>query len=208
MNDMDPDASPVGVGRHVRRVNNLPMIIIAVIVCLFLLVMMFVAVKRAQKHVVEEKKDAKNSSMFAKAIVGDKSGGIVKPSKPPEIPMSQLSGEQMAHDILQKSENGLFKKQELQQAQNDQEAEKIRAAKLQQLEQAAQARTTVQISSLRTSGDGSVKGSSELLAELRRKIDAEKTTDPMASYKEKLNEIVKLTGKSGTGINSSSASQQ
>ena len=118
--------------------------------------------------------------------------------------MSQLSGEQMTHDILQKSENGLFKKQELQQAQNDQEAEKIRAAKLQQLEQAAQARTTVQISSLRTSGDGSVKESSELLAELRRKIDAEKTTDPMASYKEKLNEIVKLTGKSGTGSGSSS----
>ena len=86
MNDMAPDASPAGEDKRVRRVNNLPMIIIAALVCMFLLVMMFVAVKRAQKNVVDDKKNAKSSSMFARAIVGDQSGGIVKPSKPPELP--------------------------------------------------------------------------------------------------------------------------
>ena len=86
MNDMAPDTSPAGVNKRVRRVNNLPMIIIAVLVCMFLLVMMFVAVKRAQKNVVDDKKNAKSSSMFARAIVGDQSGGIIKPSKPPELP--------------------------------------------------------------------------------------------------------------------------
>ena len=148
---MAPDASPAGESKRVRRVNNLPMIIIAALVCMFLLVMMFVAVKRAQKNVVDDKKNAKSSSMFARAIVGDQSGGIIKPSKPPELPDMPTSTQQAANDSLQKSQNGPLRRQELQQqAGRDQEAEKIRIAKLQRLEQAAQAKTTVQIAS--TSG--------------------------------------------------------
>lgn len=195
---MAPDASPSGVDKRVRRVNNLPMIIIAVVVCMFLLVMMFVAVKRAQKNVVDDKKNAKSSSMFARAIVGDQSGGIIKSSKPPELPDMPISQQPVANDSLQKPQNGPLRKQELQQqAGRDQEAEKIRIAKLQRLEQAAQAKTTVQIALTRNSENGSARGSSELLAELRGKIEAEKRLNPMASYKEKLAEIASLTGNAG-----------
>lgn len=204
MNDMAPDASPAGVDKRVRRVNNLPMIIIAVVVCGFLLVMMFVAVKRAQKNVVDDKKNAKSSSMFARAIVGDQSGGIIKPSTPPDILEFPTSTQHPANDSLQKSQNGPFRKQELQQqAERDQEAEKIRISKLQRLEQAAQAKTTVQIALSRSNGNGSAKGSSELLAELRGKIEAEKKIDPMASYRDKLAEIASLTGNAGKGDESS-----
>ncbi|MFH0782576.1 MAG: TrbI/VirB10 family protein [Pseudomonadota bacterium] len=204
MNDMAPDASPAGDKKRVRRVNNLPMIIIAVLVCMFLLVMMFVAVKRAQKNVVDDKKNAKSSSMFARAIVGDQSGGIIKPSKPPELADMPTSTQQAANDSLQKSQNPLRKQELQQQVGRDQEAEKIRIGKLQRLEQAAQAKTTVQITPTRGSGQGSAKGSSELLAELRGKIDAEKKIDPMASYKEKLAEIASLTGNAGKGGEASS----
>ncbi|MFH0783562.1 MAG: TrbI/VirB10 family protein, partial [Pseudomonadota bacterium] len=206
MNDMAPDASPAGVNKRVRRVNNLPMIIIAVLVCMFLLVMMFVAVKRAQKNVADDKNNAKSSSMFARAIVGDQSGGIINPLKPPELPDMPASTQPAANDSLQKSQVGPLRKQELQQqVERDQEAEKIRMSKLQRLEQAAQAKTTVQMASIRGSGTGSTRGSSELLAELRGKIDAEKKIDPMASYKEKLAEIASLTGNAGKGGETSPA---
>lgn len=205
MNDMAPDSSPAGESKRVRRVNNLPMIIIAVLVCMFLLVMMFVAVKRAQKIVAGDKNNAKSSSMFARAIVGDQSGGIINPLKPPELPDMPTSTQQAASNNLQKSQVGPLRKQELQQqAGRDQEAEKIRMSKLQRLEQAAQAKTTVQIALTRGSGNGSTRGSSELLAELRGKIDAEKKIDPMASYKEKLAEIASLTGNAGKGGEASS----
>lgn len=182
------------------------MIIIAVVVCGFLLVMMFVAVKRAQKNVVDDKKNAKSSSMFARAIVGDQSGGIIKPSNPPEIFDLPSSPRHVADDYLQRTQNGPLRKQELQQqAGRDQEAEKIRISKLQRLEQAAQAKTTVQIALARSNGNGSARGSSELLAELRGKIEAEKKIDPMASYKDKLAEIASLTGNAGKGGESSPA---
>ena len=200
MNDMAPESSPIGDDKRVRRVNNMPMIIIAVVVCMFLLVMMMVAMKRAYKNVAESdtKKNAKSSSMFAKAIVGDQSGGIVKPSKPIDIPDMPTGGKQIPTDSLQRSQNEPLRRQD-PAPKRDEEAEKIRTTKLQRLEQAAQAKTGVQIALHR--GEGTAEEGS--LSGLRKKIEAQKKADPMALYKEKLAEVAGLTGSTKPGESSS-----
>ena len=91
---MAPDASPGAVSKKsgVRRVNNMPMYILAAALGAFLLVMMLVAADRAAKQNAPAQgaaEKAGNTSMFAKEIVGDKDGGIVEPAsmlKPPEMP--------------------------------------------------------------------------------------------------------------------------
>ena len=91
---MAPDASPGAVSKKsgVRRVNNMPMYILAAALGAFLLVMMLVAADRAAKQNAPANGPAEragNTSMFAKEIVGDKDGGIVEPAsmlKPPEMP--------------------------------------------------------------------------------------------------------------------------
>ena len=84
---MAPEASPGEAVRRVRRVNNMPMIIGGIVVCVFLLVMMMVAVKRAHRAPVDDtKKNAKSTSLFARQLINGQDGGIVKPLKPLQIP--------------------------------------------------------------------------------------------------------------------------
>ena len=79
---MAPDASPGAVSKKsgVRRVNNMPMYILAAALGAFLLVMMLVAADRAAKQNAPAQgaaEKAGNTSMFAKEIVGDRDGGSV-----------------------------------------------------------------------------------------------------------------------------------
>jgi type IV secretion system protein VirB10 len=74
---MAPDASPGAVSKKsgVRRVNNMPMYILATALGAFLLVMMLVAADRAAKQNAPAQgaaEKAGNTSMFAKEIVGDR----------------------------------------------------------------------------------------------------------------------------------------
>jgi type IV secretion system protein TrbI len=192
MNELDPESSPAGEEKRVRRVNNLPMIIIGVVVCLFLLVMMLVAIKRAQQNITSDhtKNDARSSSMFARAILGDNSGGIIKPSSPLALPRLPETAQQTPSDNLQKTPE----LREPQPHKVDQEAEKIRLARLQRLEQAAQAKTDVQVALPRNSSARPGASTSELLSALNNRAGAGKQTDPMTSYNEKLAEIKALTG--------------
>jgi hypothetical protein len=80
---MAPDASPGEVSKKsgVRRVNNMPMYILAAALGAFLLVMMLVAADRAAKQNAPAQgaaEKAGNTSMFAKEIVGDKTGGTIE----------------------------------------------------------------------------------------------------------------------------------
>ena len=91
---MAPDASPGAVSKKsgVRRVNNLPMYLLAGVLGLFLLVMALVAADRSAKQnapATGPQERAGNTSMFAKEIAGDQDGGMVAPAQaltPPDMP--------------------------------------------------------------------------------------------------------------------------
>jgi type IV secretion system protein VirB10 len=88
---MAPDASPGEVSKKagVRRVNNMPMYILGGVLLSFVLVMALVAADRAAKQNAPAdgpKEKAGNTSMFAKEIVGDKTGGLIEPASPLKVP--------------------------------------------------------------------------------------------------------------------------
>lgn len=102
---MTPDASPGEVSKSgVRRVNNMPIILIGVVGGLFLIVMLIVALQRSAQQnapVQQETAIAKGSSeALAKEIAGSAQTGIVPPAMPvagndglaPEQPGAKAEG--------------------------------------------------------------------------------------------------------------------
>lgn len=82
---MAPDASPGEVSKKsgVRRVNNVPMYLLGGVMVAFLLVMMLVAADRAAKQnepASGPAEKAGNTSMFAKEIAGEQTGGMIQPA--------------------------------------------------------------------------------------------------------------------------------
>ncbi|MBV6831292.1 TrbI/VirB10 family protein [Xanthomonas euvesicatoria] len=206
---MAPDASPGEVSKKsgVRRVNNVPMYMLAGALGLFLLVMMLVAADRAAKQNAPEPGAAEragNTSMFAKEIVGDKDGGIVEPAtmlKPPEMPTT--SNPDSPPVLVARPDNlnapppppGGGPGQPV----NDDEADRIRMAKLQMFQEAVKAKTGVRVDAPRSSGSSGSSGSpgtpqtrDEMLSRLaavRQQIDAQRGTDPTAAYQQRLAQI-------------------
>ena len=187
---MAPEASPGEAVRRVRRVNNMPMIIGGIVVCVFLLVMMMVAVKRAHRAPVDDtKKNAKSTSLFARQLINGQDGGIVKPSKPLQIPDMPSTSEPQKEKPSQ-----LGKVSTSQPSKADEEAEKIRLAKMQKLEEAAQAKTGVQMTIPRSTASNNEGTSARPAGSLQQH------SDPMETYKEKLAEINSLIkGDTGEG---------
>ena len=187
---MAPEASPGEAVRRVRRVNNMPMIIGGIVVCVFLLVMMMVAVKRAHRAPVDDtKKNAKSTSLFARQLINGQDGGIVKPSKPLQIPDMPTTSEPQK----EKQQPGQLRKESTAQpSKADEEAEKIRLAKMQKLKEAAQAKTGVQVTTPRSTAANSEVTSA------RPARSPQQQSDPMETYKEKLAEINSLI-KGDTG---------
>jgi type IV secretory pathway VirB10-like protein len=221
---MSPDSSPGEVSKKVgvRRVNNMPVYIVGGVMTVFLLVMVLVASDRAAKQnapaeVKQEK--ATNTSMFAKAITGDQTDGIIQPqaSSPPEVP--DLSP---APDKNGPTKDGAAKggsvpiarpgpgnldapprppmptqNQQLQPPRDD-ERDRMRIAKLQQFEEAAKAKTSVpQFTATRNGGSSNVFNGTPTtrdetlarLAAVRQQIDSSTRDDPTAAYKARLQQI-------------------
>ena len=215
---MAPDASPGAVSKKtgVRRVNNMPMYILAAALGAFLLVMMLVAADRAAKQNAPASGPAEragNTSMFAKEIVGDKDGGIVEPAsmlKPPEMPTAPD-----APPVLVARPDNLDAPPpppgNLGQPVHDDEADRIRMAKLQMFQEAVKAKTGVRVDAPRSSGSsGAQQGTPQTrdemlsrLASVRQQIDAQRATDPTAAYQQRLAQMraagLMPAGQSGVG---------
>jgi type IV secretion system protein VirB10 len=193
---MAPDASPGAVSKKsgVRRVNNVPMYLLGGVMVAFLLVMMLVAADRAAKQNepasgLAEK--AGNTSMFAKEIAGEQTGGMIQPASqliPPDLdappagePVMIARPENLDAPPRPPAGSGA-----LQQPERDDEAERIRMAKLQRLEEAAKARTGVQMATPRSAGSapGSVGGTA-----VRQQAEGARTEDPTAAYQARLAQI-------------------
>ena len=148
---MSPDASPgeATPNTGVRRVNNLPMYIVGGLMTVFLIVMVLVAADRAaQQNRQASAKDEKtgSTSLFANEIAGSQKDGI--------IPAAKLDVADLSQVPIARPENpdrpptppaG-------SNSRSNDELERIRMVKLQQLEEAIKAKTGVQVTALRSSG--------------------------------------------------------
>lgn len=197
---MSPDASPgeATPNTGVRRVNNLPMYIVGGLLTVFLIVMVLVAADRAAKQnrqtsAKEEKLGS--TSMFANEIAGSQKDGI--------IPAERLIVPELSQVPIARPEN-LERPPTPPASSNSRsndELERIRMAKLQQLEEAIKAKTGVQVTAPRSSGSipgGATTNRSipatrdEALAKLaavRQQMDAQTSDDPTAAYRARMQQL-------------------
>ncbi|MBU2652652.1 MAG: TrbI/VirB10 family protein [Bacteroidetes bacterium] len=217
IDNMEPDASP---SAGVRRVNNLPMYLLGGVLTAFLIMMGIVAADRAAQQTDAEDRHLKtgNTSMFAKEIAGDHMDGLITPLIPP------------AEETMLKPEPVLIARPETldrppappMQPQHDDEAERIRQAKLQMFQEAVKAKTGVQVIAPKSSGSSSShanlgantpKTREAMLARLsavRQEIDSIQHEDPSTAYQKRLNHLRSMHNlNSGAGMPAnSSASPQ
>jgi type IV secretory pathway VirB10-like protein len=209
---MAPDASPGEVSKKsgVRRVNNMPMYILGGVLLSFVLVMALVAADRAAKqnapaHGPKEK--AGNTSMFAKEIAGDKTGGLIEPASPLKVP-DMPTGPASAPLVRSRGPSNLdappappANPGNPGQPVNDDEAQRIRMAKMQMFGEAVKAKTTVRVDAPRSNGSapggpstytGTPQTRDEMLnriAAVQQQIDAQRSNDPTAAYQARLAQI-------------------
>ncbi|OJW51278.1 MAG: conjugal transfer protein TrbI [Alphaproteobacteria bacterium 41-28] len=222
---MAPDVSPGAVSKTlgVRRVNNMPVVILAGVLGAFLLVMALVAVNRAAKQNTDydpkEKAGNTGVSLFAKEITGDQTSGLIEPAKllamPPKaqgpILIERPEGPEGPTPSPPTLENA-----KLNQPANDDEANRIRMMKFQMLEEAVKAKTGVQMTAPHPSGSTSPGLTStprtrdEMLAHLaavRQQIDAVQNEDPTGAYQTRLAQIRSMIGEGGESTVKTSAAR-
>ena len=219
---MAPDASPGKVTRKsgVRRVNNLPIYILGGVMAAFLLVMVLVAMDRAEKSQTASaagKDKGGNSSMFAKELVGNRKDGVTAAATPPAVPRLP-DGQPVDLDappMPPQSQGGNL------QPPRDPEIDRIRMAKMQQFEHGVKAKTGVQVAAPRSGGGAGAAGSGserdELLARMqqaRQRAAALAGDDPTAAYKARLAQLQAAGlgggggGGAGTGASGGSGAPQ
>ncbi|CAI10545.1 mating pair formation protein TrbI (plasmid) [Aromatoleum aromaticum EbN1] len=205
---MAPEASPGQVSKKsgVRRVNNLPMYLLGGVMVAFLVIMMLVAADRAAKQnapATGAAEKAGNTSMFAKEIAGEQTGGMIQPASqlvPPELDAAPASEPLLIArpENLDAPPSPPAASGGLQQPERDDEADRIRMAKLQRLEEAAKARTGVQMVAPRSAASapggaaGTPQSRDEMLARLaamRQQADGVRSEDPTAAYQARLAQI-------------------
>ena len=229
---MSPDASPGEVSRKsgVRRVNNLPMYLIGGVMTVFLGIMVLVAADRAaqqNKPNAGPKEKGGNTSLFASEIAGTQKDGIIPPAaaKPLQVPGLSPPATTDGAVLIARPDNldtppkpptsaggGTS-----QSGHRDEELNRIRMAKMQQLEEAVKARTTVQMVAPRSAGSapgaagyagapGSREETLARLAAIRQQSEAAVHDDPTAAYKARL-ATLQSTGIGGAGGSTSSSPQ-
>ena len=208
---MAPDASPGEVSKKagVRRVNNMPMYILGGVLLSFVLVMALVAADRAAKQNAPAdgpKEKAGNTSMFAKEIAGDKTGGLIEPASPLKVPDMPTGPASAPLEIARPSNPDAPPAPPANpgnpgQPVNDDEAQRIRMAKMQMFGEAVKAKTTVRVDAPRSNGSAPGGPSTytatpqtrdEMLnriAAVQQQIDAQRSNDPTAAYQARLAQI-------------------
>lgn len=217
VDQMSPDASPgeVSTRSGVRRVNNLPMYILGGVLLAFLVVMALVAADRAARQstpVDGPKEKAGNTSMFAKEIAGDKTSGLIEPASPPKVPDIPTVLASGPLEIARPANPDLppTPPQAPGQPLNDEEAQRIRMAKLQMFDEAVKAKTTVRVDAARSSGSapsgsdahaGAPQTREEMLsriAAVQQQISAQRSNDPTAAYQARLAQMRGMSGESAS----------
>ncbi|WP_203343763.1 TrbI/VirB10 family protein [Vibrio diabolicus] len=227
---MSPEASPGDMSNKtgVRRVNNRPMMILGGVLGSFLLVMMLVAADRSeQQNAPQEdgpKELAGNTSMFANEITSSHSEGFIPAAQPPAIPELDMAAETeepkeeatavtVARPVNPDLPPTPPSNPNLNSPEIDEEANRIRMAKLQLLQEAVSARTGVQGVAPRSAGSTpaptrSPETRQEMLAEISRvrsQIASSSSNDPNAAYQARLAQIKSMTGGGAGGSSSANS---
>jgi type IV secretion system protein VirB10 len=219
--DMSPDASPGQLSKSagVRRVNNVPLYILGGAMGTFLVIMASVAATRAQQQhrsTAKALQKAGNATMFANAIAGDQKDGIVQAAATPSAvadppdavgtPVTALAIARPDNPDIPPVPPASTQQQGAQQqlpaggvrTPADDEATRIRTMKLQQLDEAVRARTSLQVVASRSAGSSPPvnafsevvpAGRDEILAKLaavRQQIEAATADNPAEAYNARL----------------------
>ena len=232
-NHMLPDASPGELSGGVRRVNNMPVYIVGTLIGVFLLIMILVAMDRAKNQnrpAEQQQVKAGNTTTFAKELAGDRKDGIIQAQadsapaapvlaataaagqpgsiaiarpvnldQPPAPPTSQGNPGQ-GHGQGQGPGP---------RSSGDEEAARFHMMKLQQLDEAVKARTSIQVGVARSPGSppgtgaapGKVPASNDetlaRLAAVRQQIEAATRDDPTAAYQARMQQLQLLQATAG-----------
>jgi len=229
---MSPEDSPgeVSPKTGIRRVNNIPLYILFGVLGAFILIMMMVAIDRAeQQHAPNEKPQerAGSTKMFADEIAGTQTAGFIPPSEPPVIPnlaqqikqptvITQTTPDPITSPVPPVLTPPTPPARTALQTQRDDEARRIRTMKLQMLERAITASPKVQtlMPSQPISTPASInrhpKTRQEMIDEIarvRQQIASNhRSTDPTAAYKARLAQIEGISN-TGTGSNATTRIQ-
>lgn len=196
---MSPDASPSAMKKAgVRRVNNLPLIIVFGALALFMALILLVALKRANnnKKIAEPAKSThyRDSSTMATEIIAGRNGGIIMPvqaTAPASVkeslspPVAMLDNPN-APPVLRSSP--------LPSAPLDPDLDRIRMAKIQQFEDAVKAKMNIPIPSQIGATHERAKPPQEdetqaKLEAVRRQIELIKSGDTTAVFQARLEQI-------------------
>jgi type IV secretion system protein VirB10 len=224
---MAPEASPGATSRGgVRRVNNIPLVIAAAALALFVGLIAMVAVKRANRAMAaapdasQQSKKNTDSSEMANDIVGGHGVGVIPahttpppptlPAQPTDTPAIPIAPVPNPNAPPMPPRTALTPR--------DPQALQIERGKLQDFEAAVKSKTKVQLpygSSLAGSAAGAGGGSTKApqtreqmlaqLANVRRQIDANAASnDPTEAYKAQLAKIqASVAGGASGGLGSS-----
>ena len=223
---MSPDTSPGEVSKKsgVRRVNNMPVFILFGLMGVFLLIMILVAADRAEnqnKPGAAKEEKAGSTSMFANEIAGGQDSGMIPALNVPGQEDQGLVAPETTEALAIARPDNLDAppmppgNSGLDHQRSNDELDRIRMAKMQQLEEAIKAKTGVQVIAPRSSGSsggysGVPNSRDEALAriaEVRQQIDAQTRDDPTAAYQARLQQI-RASGIGGTGSMGGSSAPQ
>jgi type IV secretory pathway VirB10-like protein len=228
---MSPSASPGSPSGKsgVRRVNNRPLYIVVAGLGAFLLVMILVASDRASNQNEPGKREdvARNgdTAMFAMKIAGEQKDGIIQAkASPPAVPdfdppfgvaLADPPIDPAAPIVPPASQQGGAA--EHARSVRDEEAGRIRMMKLQQLDEAVKARTSLATNAPRGPASSAAMGAGpdqrpaanrdEVLARLtavRQEIETGTRDDPTAAYNARL----ELLRGGGANVNGANAGQR
>ena len=203
---MLPNASPGTLNQNgVRRVNNLPLILVIAAFALFVLIIAFVAMKRAnQQHPTKQDpipvERHMDSSLMAAEIVAGRAGGIIMPAKPIEKVNTSLALPVALVDnpdnppVIRNKPPILRPKTSRSGELTSPDLDRIKMAKMEQFEDAVKAKMSIPLpdqlstaSTFKTQHAGDDAQSK--LAALKRQMELLNSGDPTASYQARLQQI-------------------
>lgn len=203
---MLPNASPGTLNQNgVRRVNNLPLILVIAAFALFVLIIAFVAMKRAnQQHPTKQDpipvERHMDSSLMAAEIVAGRAGGIIMPAKPIEkvntslaLPVALVDNPDNPPVIRNKPP--ILRPKTIRSGElTSPDLDRIKMAKMEQFEDAVKAKMSIPLpdqlstaSTFKTQHAGDDAQSK--LAALKRQMELLNSGDPTASYQARLQQI-------------------
>ncbi|HAT7746063.1 TPA: conjugal transfer protein TrbI [Legionella pneumophila] len=176
---LSKDYSPQKVqAAGVKRVNNVPLIIVIGILTVFVLLIALVANKRANAQnqspeIVKIKSQKKNTMSLAYEVVGNHKVPVVAPQT------ETITIKQEASLPILEQQDLPQKQETLDQNVTDAEIERIRQEKTQEFEEAVKAKTSIMVDNVRLNNRASVRTSMS-------GNDVTFNVDPSTAFKEQL----------------------